>query len=109
MSVKSQLEKAESAVRQALIAALAEGEDEYLTELFDALNNVRDLKTKIDNTIRFTDNTEEYYDKISSPITGNIDLSDLVISTKTGKDLDVMDNVIDFPLNFSDTKPGLTD
>ena len=109
MSVKSQLEKAESAVRQALIAALAEGEDEYLTELFDALNNVRDLKTKIDNTIRFTDNTEEYYDKISSPITGNIDLSDLVISTKTGKDLDVMDNVIDFPLSFSDTKPGLTD
>jgi len=109
MSVKSQLEKAESAVRQALIAALAEGEDEYLTELFDTLNNVRDLKTKIDNTIRFTDNTEEYYDKISSPITGNIDLSDLVISTKTGKDLDVMDNVIDFPLNFSDTKPGLTD
>ena len=109
MSVKSQLEKAESAVRQALIAALAEGEDEYLTELFDALNNVRDLKTKINNTIRFTDNTEEYYDKISSPITGNIDLSDLVISTKTGKDLDVMDNVIDFPLNFSDTKPGLTD
>ena len=109
MSVKSQLEKAESAVRQALIAALAEGEDEYLTELFDTLNNVRDLKTKINNTIRFTDNTEEYYDKISSPITGNIDLSDLVISTKTGKDLDVMDNVIDFPLNFSDTKPGLTD
>ena len=109
MSVKSQLEKAESAVRQALIAALAEGEDEFLTELFDTLNNVRDLKTKIDNTIRFTDNTEEYYDKISSPITGNIDLSDLVISTKTGKDLDVMDNVIDFPLNFSDTKPGLTD
>ena len=92
-----------------MIAALAEGEDEYLTELFDTLNNVRDLKTKIDNTIRFTDNTEEYYDKISSPITGNIDLSDLVISTKTGKDLDVMDNVIDFPLNFSDTKPGLTD
>ena len=50
MSVKSQLEKAESAVRQALIAALAEGEDEYLTELFDTLNNVRDLKTKINNT-----------------------------------------------------------
>ena len=109
MSVKSQLEKAESAVRQALIAALAEGEDEYLTELFDTLNNVRDLKTKVNNTIRFTDNTEDYYDKICTNEPLDLNLSDLVISTKTGKDLDVMDNVIDFPINFSDTKPGLTD
>ena len=30
MSVKSQLEKAEKAMRQALIGALAEGEDDYL-------------------------------------------------------------------------------
>ena len=101
MSVKSQLEKAESAVRQALIAALAEGEDEYLTELFDTLNNVRDLKTKVSNTIRFSDNTEEYYDKLSTPNL-DIDLSDLVISTKTGKDLDVMDNVISFPTGLTD-------
>tara|TARA_B100000614_G_scaffold261100_1_gene289717 strand:+ start:3771 stop:4076 length:306 start_codon:yes stop_codon:yes gene_type:complete len=101
MSVKSQLEKAESAVRQALIAALAEGEDEYLTELFDTLNNVRDLKTKVNNTIRFSDNTEEYYDKLSTPNL-DIDLSDLVISTKTGKDLDVMDNVISFPTGLTD-------
>ena len=116
MSVKSQLEKAESAVRQALIAALAEGEDEFLTELFDTLNSVRELKTKVSNIIRFSDNTEEYYDKISSPITGNIDLSDLVISTKPGKDLDSLDNIVPFPtamsddvITFSDTKPGLTD
>tara|TARA_B100000900_G_scaffold217795_2_gene184501 strand:- start:2908 stop:3213 length:306 start_codon:yes stop_codon:yes gene_type:complete len=101
MSVKSQLEKAESAVRQALIAALAEGEDEYLTELFDTLNNVRDLKTKVNNTIRFSDNTEEYYNKLSTPNL-DIDLSDLVISTKTGKDLDVMDNVISFPTGLTD-------
>ena len=97
MSVKSQLEKAEKAVRQALISALAEGEDEYLTELFNTLNSVRDLKKKVDNTIRFTDNTEEYYDKLSTTDL-NIDLSDLVISTKTGKDLDVLDNVIQFPI-----------
>ena len=96
MSVKSQLEKAEKAVRQALISALAEGEDEYLTELFNTLNSVGDLKKKVDNTIRFTDNTEEYYDKLSTTDL-NIDLSDLVISTKTGKDLDVLDNVIQFP------------
>ena len=97
MSVKSQLEKAEKAVRQALISALAEGEDEYLTELFNTLNSVGDLKKKVDNTIRFTDNTEEYYDKLSTTDL-NIDLSDLVISTKTGKDLDVLDNVIQFPI-----------
>ena len=97
MSVKSQLEKAEKAMRQALISALAEGEDEYLTELFNTLNSVGDLKKKVDNTIRFTDNTEEYYDKLSTTDL-NIDLSDLVISTKTGKDLDVLDNVIQFPI-----------
>ena len=97
MSVKSQLEKAEKAMRQALIGALAEGEDEYLTELFNTLNTVSDLKKKVNNTIRFTDNTEEYYDKLSTT-DYNFDLSDLVISTKTGKDLDVLDNVIQFPI-----------
>ena len=44
MSVKSQLEKAEKAMRQALIGALAEGEDEYLTELFNTLNSVSESK-----------------------------------------------------------------
>ena len=63
MSVKSQLEKAETAMRQALIGALAEGEDEYLTELFNTLNTVSDLKKKVNNTIRFTDNTAEYYNR----------------------------------------------
>lgn len=117
MSVKSQLEKAESAMRQALIAALAEGEDEFLTELFDTLNSVRELKTKVSNIIRFTDNTEDYYDKLSDPKTSfNIDLSDLVNSKRSGKDLDVLDNIVPFPtamsddvITFSDTKPGLTD
>ena len=47
MSVTSQLEKAEEAIRQALINALAEGEDEYLSELFESLSSVRDLRMKI--------------------------------------------------------------
>ena len=93
MSVKSQLEKAEKAMRQALIGALAEGEDEYLTELFDTLNSVSDLKKKVNNTIRFTDNTTEYYDKLNNLT----DYTFEVVTKKNGKDLDVMDNVIQFP------------
>ena len=94
MSVKSQLEKAEKAMRHALIAALAEGEDEYLTELFNTLNTVSDLKKKVNNTIRFTDNTAEYYTKLDNP---TLDYSFEIVTKKNGKDLDVLDNVIQFP------------
>ena len=94
MSVKSQLEKAEKAMRHALIAALAEGEDEYLTELFNTLNSVSDLKKKVDNTIRFSDNTAEYYKKLDDP---TLDYSFEIVTKKNGKDLDVLDNVIQFP------------
>ena len=93
MSVRSQLEKAENAMRQALISALAEGEDEYLTELFDTLSSVRDLKKQVNNTIRFSDNTSEYYDKLNNLT----DYTFEVVTKKNGKDLDVMDNVIQFP------------
>ena len=95
MSVKSQLSKAEKAMRHALIAALAEGEDEYLTELFNTLNSVSDLKKKVNNTIRFTDNTSEYYSKLDDP--NFSDYSFEIVTKKNGKDLDVMDNVIQFP------------
>ena len=95
MSVKSQLEKAEKAMRHALIAALAEGEDEYLTELFNTLNTVSDLKKKVNNTIRFTDNTAEYYNKLDDPNLS--DYSFEIVTKKNGKDLDVLDNVIQFP------------
>ena len=94
MSVKSQLEKAEKAMRHALIAALAEGEDEYLTELFNTLNSVSDLKKKVNNTIRFTDNTAEYYNKLDDQ---TLDYSFEIVTKKNGKDLDVLDNVIQFP------------
>ena len=96
MSVKSQLEKAEKAVRQALISALAEGEDEYLTELFNTLNSVGDLKKKVNNTIRFTDNTNEYYNKLDDPNISDYSF-ELFSDKKNGKDLDVLDNVIQFP------------
>ena len=91
MSVKSQLEKAEKAMRQALIGALAEGEDEYLTELFNTLNSVSDLKKKVNNTIRFTDNTSEYYSKLDDP--NFSDYSFEIVTKKNGKDLDVLDYV----------------
>ena len=94
MSVKSQLEKAEKAMRHALIAALAEGEDEYLTELFNTLSSVSDLKKKVNNTIRFTDNTDEYYNKLDNQ---TLDYSFEIVTKKNGKDLDVLDNVIQFP------------
>ena len=95
MSVKSQLEKAEKAMRHALIAALAEGEDAYLTELFNTLSSVSDLKKKVNNTIRFTDNTADYYSKLDDP---TLDYSFEIVTKKNGKDLDVLDNVIQFPI-----------
>ena len=98
MSVTSHLEKAEESVRQALINALAEGEDDFLTDLFDQLNSVRNLRKKFTNTIRFSDNTEDYYQKLNDP-TYTVNLSDLTTSyftdTKT-------DNVIEFPTKFTE-------
>ena len=96
MSVTSQLEKAEEAIRQALINALAEGEDEYLTELFDSLNSVRDLRTKINNTIRFSNNTEDFYDRLNDPNYSFNLSSPYLSSLKIGKDLDHMDDALDF-------------
>ena len=93
MSVKSQLERAEEAIRQALINALAEGEDEYLTELFDSLSSIRDLKMKVSNTIRFSDNTEDFYDRLNDPNYSFNLSSPYLSSLKIGKDLDLMDDL----------------
>ena len=93
MSVTSQLEKAEEAIRQALINALAEGEDEYLSELFESLSSVRDLRMKINNTIRFSDNTEDYYDRLNDPNYSFNLSSPYLSSLKIGKDMDLMDNL----------------
>ena len=93
MSVTSQLEKAEEAIRQALINALAEGEDEYLSELFESLSSVRDLRMKINNTIRFSDNTEDFYDRLNDTNYSFNLSSPYLSSLKIGKDLDLMDDL----------------
>ena len=100
MSVKSNVERAEESIRKALINALAEGEDQHLTELFEMLQALMDLKANINNTIRFTDNTEQYYNR-ASEFDINIDTSDLnsnVIQfpSRHGSDLDSLD---DFEIN----------
>jgi hypothetical protein len=94
MSVKSNVERAESSMRKALINALAEGEDQHLCELFEMLMALRDLKSQVNNTIRFTDNTQEYYNRASE---FNIDLSShenvIQFPTRHGGDLDALDDI----------------
>ena len=58
---------------------------------------LRDLKAQVNNTIRFTDNTEQYYNR-ASEFNINIDTSDLdsnVIQfpTRHGGDLDALDDI----------------
>lgn len=95
MSIKSHLETAEDAVRQALINALAEGEDQYLTDLFNLLNEVRRLNKKVSNTIRYADNTldwakkySEYNFNLSSDYLNSPDSPD-VIKFPTKDDIDL--------------------
>ena len=107
MSVSTHLERAESALRRALINALAEGEDHLLTDLFENLTNIRELNKKAKNIIRFSDKVDEYYNNKDNDLSfdltdsdlGNIDLD---FSTRNGSDLDALDNVIQFPNMFSD-------
>ena len=47
MTILSHVETAEESLRQALINSLAEKQDDYLTDLFNALNSVRDLVVKL--------------------------------------------------------------
>ena len=94
MSVTSQLEKAEEAIRQALINALAEGDDAYLDEIFENYTSVRNLRKKVSNTIRFSDQTNQFYDNLNDDISFNLtdpDLSGGTYNVKVGKDLDIMD------------------
>ena len=93
MSIKSHLEKAEESARQALINALAEGEDYYLTDLFNLLNDVRKLNKKVSNTIRFTDNSSQWEE---DRLEYNFNLSSDYLP-RPGGDMDALDNVLDFP------------
>ena len=105
MSVSTHLERAESALRRALINALAEGEDHLLTDLYENLQSVMDLNKKSKNVIRFTDNTEDYYYNKDNNLSFDLtepDLSGIDFSTRNGSDLDALDNVIQFPNIFSE-------
>jgi len=105
MSVSTHLERAESALRRALINALAEGEDHLLTDLYENLQSVMDLNKKAKNVIRFTDNTEDYYYNKDNNLSFDLtepDLSGIDFSTRNGSDLDALDNVIQFPNIFSE-------
>ena len=73
MSVKSQVKAAEEALRQALINALAEGEDQWIADLFASYQAVGDLNKKV------------------NPKTFNVEFND-----RPGGDLDRLDNVISF-------------
>ena len=97
MSVKSNIDNAESSIRKALINALAEGEDQHLTELFQMLKAMQDLKAKVNNTIRFTDNIEYYNNRETEFNLDNViefPTSDLTVDTtnwRNGGDLDALD------------------
>ena len=81
MSVKSQVQSAEEAIRQALINALAEGDEEFLTDLFNQYQQISDLNRKVNST--------NYSFNLSSDY------------LRPGGDLDRIDNVIDFGGNIT--------
>jgi len=86
MSVKSQVQVAEEALRQALINALAEGDEEFLSELFTEYQHVSDLNRKVNAKITFDPN---YSFSLSSEYLN-----------RPGGDLDSLDNVVNFGGNI---------
>ena len=108
MSVYSKIEDAEGIVREALINALAEGDDQYLTELFNLLNTAKSTLNKIaeigfneaSNSITFDTSDPNYNFTLSS---------DYLKNDRIGGDLDAMDN-IDFGAAGSiNIKSGFSD
>lgn len=89
MSVKSQVQAAEEALRQALINALAEGDEDCLSELFTQYQAVSNLNRKVNDLTRFAYNSNY-----------NFNLSSDYIN-RPGGDMDALDNVIDFGGNIS--------
>ena len=81
MSVKSQVQVAEEALRQALINALAEGDEEFLSELFTEYQHVSDLNRKVSEKINIDPN-----------FSFNLS-SDYLKSDSIGGDLDALDDV----------------
>ena len=90
MTIRSHIETAEEALRQALINSLAEKQDAQLSELFDALGKVKSILNAY--PIRFTDNTSDYKFKLTSDYLSN----GYVNYTFSGLDEQPYDNVISF-------------
>ena len=84
MSVRSQVQVAEEALRQALINALAEGDEDCLSELFTQYQAVSNLNKKVNDLTHFA------YDS-----NYNFNLSSDYLN-RPGGDMDALDNVIDF-------------
>ena len=108
MSISSHLESAEESIRQALINALAEGEEFYLTELFQAYQEIKDLTAKVNNTIRFTSDHDRQWAKDWSEYNFNL-TSDYLKNDRVGGDLDAMDNFISYDAGGSHIPGGLSD
>ena len=81
MSVKSQVQAAEEALRQALINALAEGDEEFLSELFTEYQRVSDLNRKVSEKINIDPN-------FSFTLS-----SDYLKNDRLGGDLDALDDI----------------
>ena len=81
MSVKSQVQAAEEALRQALINALAEGDEDHLSELFTQYQAVSDLNKKVQDKIAFDPN-----------FSFNLN-SEYLNNDRIGGDLDALDNI----------------
>ena len=82
MSVKSQVQVAEEALRQALINALAEGDEEFLSELFTEYQHVSDLNRKVNEKIELDPNF-------------SFSLSSDYLN-RPGRDLDSLDDVFNY-------------
>ncbi len=89
MSVRSQVQAAEEALRQALINALAEGDEDCLSELFTQYQAVSNLNRKVNDLTHFAYNSNY-----------NFNLSSDYLN-RPGGDMDALDNVIDFGGNIS--------
>ncbi len=89
MSVRSQVQAAEEALRQALINALAEGDEDCLSELFTQYQAVSNLNKKVNDITHFAYDSNYNFTLQSDYL------------PRPGGDMDALDNVIDFGNNIS--------
>jgi len=92
MSVRSQVQAAEEALRQALINALAEGDEDYLSELFTQYQAVSNLNKKVNDITHFAYDSNYNFNLSSDHI------------NRPGGDLGRLDNV----MNLGDCVGNIT-